>query len=199
MWSWVFLLTIFVLFNLLTDIRRLPDPNLEESGGYNSIFGLAIFMGGLVQIIVGVMEFCIGNTFGMTTHSSFGAFWLSYAMFLVPSLNIKGAYGGDIRAYSFSIGIYLITWSFVTFVFLVAAIKTNYTSISLYSFLFLSLLCSAVSNFILTTHPVISTNLNKTGGAFSVICAMLAFYLASSGLITRERTNIHLPLGDIAK
>jgi uncharacterized protein len=156
-------------------------------------------MGGLVQIIVGVMEFSIGNTFGMTTHSSFGAFWLSYAMFLVPSLNIKGGYAGDARAYTLSIGIYLITWCFVTFIFLVAAIKTNYVSIGLYFFLLLSLLCSSISNFIITTHPVASGCMNKAGGAFSVTCAMLAFYLASSGLITRERTNIHLPLGDIAK
>jgi hypothetical protein len=37
------------------------------------------------------MEVSIGNTFAMTTHGSFGAFWLSSATFVVPSLNIRGA------------------------------------------------------------------------------------------------------------
>jgi uncharacterized protein len=155
-------------------------------------------MGGLIQIIAAVMEFSLGHTFGMTTHGSYGAFWLSYAMFLIPSLDIKGAYLGDARAYSFSIGIYLITWCFVTFIFLVASLKSNLITIFLFLFLFLSLLFLSIANFISTTSPAVSVGLFKTGGAFSVICATFAFYLASSGLISLETTYLELPLGAIA-
>lgn len=69
-------------------------------------------MGGTVQIIAGIMEFRVGNTFGSTVHCSYGAFWLSYAMFLLPYLGIEAAYNGNERAYTFALGIYLILWSF---------------------------------------------------------------------------------------
>ena len=108
-------------------------------------------MGGLIQVIVAVMEFSVGSTFGMTTHGSFGAFWLSYAMFLIPSLGIQGAYQGDVRAYTFSVGIYMITWCFVTTVFLTASLKSNLASVLLYVFLALSYLFLSIANFLLTT------------------------------------------------
>ena len=42
------------------------------------VFGLAIFYGGLAQLLAGMWEFVKGNTFGATAFSSFGAFWLSF-------------------------------------------------------------------------------------------------------------------------
>jgi succinate-acetate transporter protein len=46
-------------------------------------------------------------------------------MFMIPSLGIEAAYKGDMRAYSFAIGICLILWCFVTLIFLIGALRTN--------------------------------------------------------------------------
>jgi hypothetical protein len=47
--SWVLLSTVFVLASLLIENLRLPNSNPEGSvGPANSVFGLAISMGGLV-------------------------------------------------------------------------------------------------------------------------------------------------------
>lgn len=156
-------------------------------------------MGGFAQFVAGVMEFGCGNTFGTTVHCSYGAFWLSYAMFLVPSLNIKESYNGDARAFSFAIGIYLILWCFLTAIFLVAALRTNATIIGVFFFLVLAFLFLSIANFITTEHPTASININKAGGAFTVICAFIAFYAGSEGLMQRETTFVRLPLGNIPK
>jgi Predicted membrane protein len=81
---------------------RLPGENPEGSVGPNqAAFGLITFMGGTAQFIAGIMEFRVGNMFGTTVHCSYGAFWLSYAMYLLPYLGIQAAYGGEkTRAYT---------------------------------------------------------------------------------------------------
>ncbi len=180
--------------------RRLPDSNPEGTVGPDqAVFGLAIFMGGFAQFVAGIMEFRVGNTFGTTVHCSYGAFWLSYAMFLIPSLDIKGAYNGNQRAFSFAIGIYLIIWCLLTLLFLVAALRTNWTIVSVFFFLALAFLFLSVANFISSEHPTASVQVNKAGGAFTVICAAIAFYAGGSGLMIAETTFVRFPLGAISR
>ena len=156
-------------------------------------------MGGLAQLIAGIMEFRVGNTFGTTVHASYGAFWLSYAMFKVPSLGIEAAYGGDERAYTFALGIYLTLWGFLTFLFFVAALRTNLTILTVFFFLTLAFLFLGLSEFLTTSNFDVSVRLNKAGGAFSVICAFAAFYAGASGLMLPETTWVRFPLGAIPR
>src|SRR5689334_13781847 len=45
--------------------------------------GLAFFYGGIAQFAAGMWEFRTGNTFGATAFSTYGAFWLSLATFVL--------------------------------------------------------------------------------------------------------------------
>ncbi|KAL1861273.1 hypothetical protein VTK73DRAFT_7153 [Phialemonium thermophilum] len=154
-------------------------------------------MGGVAQFVAGIMEFRVGNTFGTTVHCSYGAFWLSFAMFMIPSLNIEGAYKGDMHAFSFAIGIYLILWCFLTVLFLVAALRTNWTIILVFFFLVLAFLFLSIAQFLSTENKTQSIRVNKAGGAFAVICAFIAFYAGASGLMLPETTFVRFPLGII--
>ena len=154
-------------------------------------------MGGVAQFVAGIMQFRVGNTFGTTLHCSYGAFWLSFAMFLLPAVDIKGSYNGDTKAYSFAVGIYLILWCFLTFIFLVAALRTNYTIILTLFFLVLAFLFLSIAQFTSTEHPTASIHVNKAGGAFMVICAFIAFYAGGSGLMVEETTFVRFPLGTV--
>lgn len=154
-------------------------------------------MGGLAQFVAGIMEFRVGNTFGSTVHCAYAAFWMSYAMFLIPALDIEGAYQGDKHAYTYALGIYLIIWCFLTVVFLFAALKTNLTIILLFFTLILAFLLLSIANFIATSHPAQSVRVNKAGGVMTVICAAVAFYAGASGLMVSETTWVRLPLGEI--
>src|SRR5947207_12773356 len=44
--------------------------------------GLALFYGGLVQLLAGMWEFRNRNVFGATAFSSYGGFWLSLGAFV---------------------------------------------------------------------------------------------------------------------
>lgn len=156
-----------------------------------------MFMGRTAQILAGLMEFRVGNTFGTTVHCAHGAFWLSYGMFMLPTLGIEAAYHGNVRAYTFALGIYLILWCFLSLLFLVAALRTNVAILLVFFFLVLAYFFLSLANFTATENATASVHLSKTGGAFAVICAVCAFYAGRSGLIVPETTWVRYPLGEI--
>src|SRR5690242_11269678 len=60
--------------------------------GHNATFipdliwvGLALFYGGLVQLLAGMWEFRNRNVFGATAFSTYGGFWMSLGIFVVLS------------------------------------------------------------------------------------------------------------------
>lgn len=181
-------------------LYRLPNNNPRGSiGPDNAAFGLAVFMGGAAQIVAGIMEFRVGNTFGTTVHCSYGAFWLSYAMFQLPTVGIKEAYGGDMRAYTFALGIYMLLWCVLTILFFLAALRTNIAILAVFFFVILAFLLLSIANFIATSHPAESVRVNQAGGALAVVSAFLAFYAGSAGIMTEETTFIRFPLGVIPR
>ena len=74
-----FALTTFVLSSANAGFLFAKGP---ASGAI--VIGLAIFYGGIAQLIAGIMEFRTGNTFGATAFTSYGAFWLALGFTLMP-------------------------------------------------------------------------------------------------------------------
>jgi hypothetical protein len=88
-------------------------------------------------------------------------------------------------------------WGFLTLLFLIAALRTNVSILLVLFFLFLAYLFLAIANFTATEHATASLHLNKTGGAFAVVCAFCAFYAGASGLMVSDTTWVRFPLGEI--
>src|SRR5436309_1523598 len=72
--------------------------------GHNASFipdvlwvGLALFYGGLIQLLAGMWEFRNRNVFGATAFSTYGGFWLSLGAFVVLAETTKlgGALAGN--------------------------------------------------------------------------------------------------------
>ncbi|RCI12375.1 hypothetical protein L249_0043 [Ophiocordyceps polyrhachis-furcata BCC 54312] len=191
-----FALTTFCLSIYLCG-AGLPDSNpLGTVGPDQAIFGLAVFFGGAAQFIAGIMEFRVGNTFGTTVHCSYGAFWLAFAMFQVPSLGIREAYRGDERAFTVAMGIMLILWCFLTLLFVLAALRTNLAIVSVLGSLAFAFFFLSLGQFLTTSHPVAARRLIRAGGIFGALCALGAFYAGSSGLMTEDTTWVRFPLGE---
>src|SRR5437762_14359667 len=64
--------------------------------GHNASFipdtvwiGLALFYGGLVQLLAGMWEFRNRNVFGSTAFSTYGGFWMSLGVFVTLVLLSK--------------------------------------------------------------------------------------------------------------
>src|SRR5258707_15189639 len=79
--------------------------------------GLAFFYGGLAQFAAGMWEFKTGNTFGATAFSTYGAFWMSLAFYLILALwgKVPGAeVGKDLGWFLLAFAIfntYMLAWS----------------------------------------------------------------------------------------
>lgn len=85
------------------------------------VLGLAIFYGGLVQLLAGMWAFRRGETFVAVAFCSYGGgFWLSYfflVYFIVPHLAPSVAGNAT--------GLYLLGWLIFTFYMTIAALRTN--------------------------------------------------------------------------
>ncbi|TFY68853.1 hypothetical protein EVG20_g3380 [Dentipellis fragilis] len=170
---------ILSLYN--TGARGITVPNV--------VVGMAIFCGGLAQILAGMWEFATGNTFGATAFTSFGAFWASYATILIPGSGIAAAYAAAATEQEPSaLGIYLITWMIVTFFFLIAALRKNITFVALFFLLMITFLLLAAAEF--SGH----VSVQKAGGVVGVITAFIAYYAGLSELLGPEDA-FTLPLG----
>src|SRR5438477_9392809 len=79
--------------------------------------GLAFFYGGLAQFAAGMWEFRAGNTFGATAFSTYGAFWLALATFVVlvlagkvPAADISNDEGWFVLSFAI-FNTYMLFWS----------------------------------------------------------------------------------------
>ena len=77
-------------FGMTTILLSLHNAGLTPLG--SPILAMAIFYGGIAQVVAGIMEWKKNNTFGMVTFGSFGFFWISFAtLLLLPALGLAKA------------------------------------------------------------------------------------------------------------
>jgi len=177
--------TTFILSLINVQTRGVTTPNV--------VVGMAIFCGGLVQLLAGMWEFPRGNVFGGTAFSSYGAFWMSFATIFWPSSGIITSYTSADELDN-ALGIYLITWFMFTAMMTLGALRKNAGFIALFVCLSITFLLLAVSKF---THG--NVTINTAGGAFGIITAFIAYYCAVSELLVKEESYFMLPLGVISK
>ena len=100
--------------------------NLHSAGLFGMdtmILSMGIFMGGILQVIAGVMEWRKNNLFGMMAFSSYGAFWLSLVFIIVgPKMGLGAAPS------SIAMGSYLTLWGIYSFCFFLITLRKNIIS-----------------------------------------------------------------------
>ncbi|NLW75023.1 MAG: acetate uptake transporter [Methanomicrobiales archaeon] len=77
-------------FGMTTILLSLHNAGITAIG--SPILAMALFYGGIAQVIAGILEWKKNNTFGMVTFGSFGFFRISFAfILLLPKMNLIGA------------------------------------------------------------------------------------------------------------
>ncbi|KAI5305624.1 methylglyoxal reductase (NADPH-dependent) gre2 [Ascosphaera pollenicola] len=174
-------------------------PNLNPAAGVGpdqAAFGMCLLMGGLVEFIGGILHFWHGNTLLMNTHTIFAGFWSSYSMFMIHDLDLQGNfYKDDNHAWTYQIGVYLLAWSFISWMFMAASLKTSPPTVAIFFTLALTFLFLSIANFISTHNALASLRLNKAGGAMCVVCGMISFYAGGAGIMKPETTFVRFPQG----
>ncbi|KAH0826377.1 putative meiotically up-regulated protein [Lanmaoa asiatica] len=174
--------TTFILSMYNVNARNVHTPNV--------VVGMACFSGGLAQFLAGMWEFPRGNIFGATAFTSYGAFWMSYATILIPGSGVVSSYAST-DEFAQAIGIYLITWFILTFMFLIGALRRNLAFIALLFFLCITFILLAIGAW------SGKASLNQAGGAFGIVTAWIAYYCALSDLLVKNESWFTLPLGVI--
>jgi len=159
--------------------------------------GLALFYGGLVQLLAGMWEFKTGNTFGAMLFSSYGGFWMSYAALFTTCfgfLNGYSTYPNGAKDLHDGLGIYLLAWCMFTLWNTFAAHRTTLALVVLLFCVVVAFLFLSIHQFTYVTHPTISINCQEVGGVFGVMAALLAWYCAYAALLTKKNSLVILPV-----
>src|SRR5258708_23861540 len=84
-------LSAFALTTLVLSCSNAGFIFPKSGVGTVVVVGLALFYGGLVQLIAGIQEFRTGNTFGATAFCSYGGFLMALGFVLLPPTGILAA------------------------------------------------------------------------------------------------------------
>ena len=157
------------------------------------VLGLALFYGGLVQLLAGMWEFKTGNTYGALAFTSYGGFWMSFAALFITSFGFMNGYATATAAdINNGLGIYLLSWCmFSTFMF-IASHRTTVVLFVLFFFVALTFLMLSIGRFCDN-----NIHLQKAGGVFGIIAAAIAWYGSFAGLLTKKNSYFTLPVGEL--
>ncbi|CZT00301.1 related to Y.lipolytica glyoxylate pathway regulator GPR1 [Rhynchosporium agropyri] len=183
-----FALTTFVLSLINIGVRGVAEPNI--------VVALAFGYGGLVQLLAGMWEMAVGNTFGATALSSYGGFWLSFAIVLTPGgFNIVTSYGKeDPNAFNNAFGFYLVGWFIFTTVLLICTLKSTVAFFMLFFTLDLAFLCLFLGYLNADAEGHHQMQLIHAGGYFGIFAAFLAWYNALAGIADDSNSFFVIPV-----
>jgi succinate-acetate transporter protein len=177
-------------FGMTTVLLNLHNAGLFQLDTMILAMGLAY--GGLAQVIVGIMEFRKGNTFGTVAFTSYGLFWWSLVLLLV--LPKMGMFTGLVAPSETAMAAYFFMWGLFTFAMFFGTLKANRAL----QFVFMSL---AILFFMLvvrelTGNPVLFGDFtwNMLTGVEGVICGASAVYLAIAEVLNEAHSKTVLPI-----
>ncbi|ANZ75127.1 BA75_02508T0 [Komagataella pastoris] len=172
-------------FALTTFVLSLINAQAMGVTQTNVVVGLALFYGGLIQLLAGMWEMAVENTFGALALSSYGGFWLSYAVLNIPWFGVASAYEQS-RDFQVAVGFYLLGWTIFTSMLCLCTMKSTVAFFLLFFFLAITFLMLTVGEL----AP--SVNCTRAGGVLGVITAFISWYNAYAGLSTPENSYLQV-------
>lgn len=172
-------------FGMTTLILQFHNLGLV---GLAPVIWIGLVFGGSAQLVAGILEFKTGNNFGFCAFTGYGAFWISLCFYLIFGTNadITKTYTALLFDGN-GLGIFLVMWTFFTFILFIASIK-HHTVLAL---LFLTLLLGFIG---LDLKELAGNKLAGTLAAWDlIVCALLAFYLMAATVYADS--GMKMPLG----
>ena len=161
--------------------------NLHNAGLFplsTMIMGMGVFVGGLAQVIAGIMEFRKNNTFGMTAFCAYGFFWLSLvAVWTFPNLGIADA------SSALAMGFYLVVWGLFTAGMFFGTLKMTRVHQVVFATLAVLFFLLAIADF------TGSRTVRMIAGVEGIVCGLSAFYGAIAIVLNGQFGRTVLPMG----
>jgi len=177
-------------FGLTTTLLNLHNAGLFALDTMILAMGLAY--GGLAQVIVGIMEYKKGNTFGTVAFSSYGFFWLTLvALLILPKMTL---FTGLVAPNDTAMAAFFLMWGLFSFGMFFGTLKSNKTLQFVFATLVILFVMLAIRE--LTGNPVLfgNTTFNTITGIEGIICGLSAFYLGIADVLNEVHGKTVLPV-----
>ena len=161
-------------FAMTTFVLSVINANWVSGLDQPVVLGLALAYGGIAQLLAGMWEFRVGNTFGAVAFTSYGAFWISF--WLLVTFNVAGLVSGHANI-GHALGLYLWAWAIFTAYMTVAALRVSGAVLLVFVLLTITFILLAIGN----TGGNASTV--HWGGYIGVATAIAAWYTSFAHVI----------------
>lgn len=164
-------------FGITLFLASSSDANLWNRAGGAPVLSMALIFGGIVCILVSILEFVRGDAIGLVFFGTFGAFWLTiwyYSSSQAQPIGIGGPF--------------FMSFAVAAFIFWMAVMGRSMLHNLFGFFVTLTLGVQAYGNWG-------SGNLNaiKIAGWIGILTALIALYMAAKALINDENERVILP------
>jgi len=160
------------------------QTHLLNNAGVPIVLPAAFFFGGLVQIIVAIMEFSRGNLFGGAVFGTYGPFWVIFGAFetlyaaSVPAVQLNDA-----------ISLFLAVFAVITLYLSVAGLQHDIVLSVILWLIFIGLVVLSVG------AGANNVDITEAGGWIVLLFAVLAWYHAAGDIIESTFGRKVLPFG----
>lgn len=153
--------------------------NMGLFPGNLSVIAMAVFVGGLAQLLAGMMAWKKGNTFETVAFTGFGVFWLSFAYILIAPF---GAETTD-----FALGLYLLLWGIFGLALFFGTLKMGVKALMVvFALLVLTFFVTAAAHFVAISA------VGLAAGVCAFLLGAAAFYTAMA--IVLNEVGYKLPM-----
>ncbi len=171
-------------FALTTFILSMSNAQLVPAELGALFVPLAMFYGGLAQVLAGMWEFKKNNTFGALAFTTYGSFWLGLGTTVILEKVGILNFGASGHA---AIGLYLVAFAIFNTYMLIGTFRINNALLAVFFFLEITFILLALAEFgIISSVP---------GGFCGLITAACAWYASAAGILNPLYGRALLPIG----
>lgn len=173
-------------FGMTTILLNLANAGIIPLSSV--ILAMGIFVGGMAQVIVGIMEWKKNNTFGTVAFTGYGFFWIALvATWILPALGLAEASDAS------TIGYFLILWGLFTFGMFIGTLRINKALQLVFGSLVILFFLLAIADF------SDSLLIKRIAGFEGIICGLLALYTCMAQILNEVYGKTVMPLGVVSK
>lgn len=149
---------------------------------------MGIFIGGIAQVLVGLMEWKKNNTFGTTAFTAYGFFWIILvALIIMPSKGLGAAPGKN------EMTAFLALWGLFTLFMFIGTLRLNKALQIVFGSLFILFLLLAIGDY------TENKSIKVVAGWEGIFCGLSALYASMAQVLNEIYGKEIMPLGAVKK
>ncbi len=175
-------------FSTTSFMLGLYNAGLVDPKGLAIVLPVAFIFGGLMQILVAILETFSGNPLGATVFGSYGPFWI-----ILGAINVWFVHNIPASAMGSAMAVFLALWAVISFYFTIASLPTNRVLTVILGLITVALILLSLGS------GLPSVLLTRIGGWVTLGFATLGWYYAFAHLLQFTYGRHVLPLGVVVR